>query len=96
MSVARVPQPQSVVSRPQAPSAPATPKTPAAQVQHTAQATPNGSWKHPQFDEIARRQYANTFDESNVKAIVYNAGLLLLSVTSQNIASSVPLVNYIV
>ncbi|KAF1962529.1 hypothetical protein CC80DRAFT_462693 [Byssothecium circinans] len=55
---------------------PATPVTPSAQ---RIEGTPTGSWKHPQFDEITRRQHAIIFDESNVRTIIANGGLLLLS-----------------
>ncbi|KAF2203952.1 hypothetical protein GQ43DRAFT_225769 [Delitschia confertaspora ATCC 74209] len=44
---------------------PATPATPAAQTQ--SQPTPTGKWRHPQFDEITRRQYATTFDDRNIR-----------------------------
>ena len=38
-----------------------------------------GSWKHPNFDEITRRQQAIKFDSSNVSSIVLSsAGLFLL------------------
>lgn len=74
---------------------PATPQTPATPTAQTAQPdTPSGAWKHPKFDEIARRQYATTFDERNVRAIVANAGLLLLSVYANSITSQVKLLEY--
>ena len=60
-----------------APATPATPATPAAQKQGPE--TPTGAWKHPKFDEITRRQYATTFDERNVRVILVNGVLLLLS-----------------
>ena len=42
-------------------------------------ATPSpGTWRHPKLDEIARRQRANTFNESNVRRIVYNGFALIL------------------
>jgi nucleoporin POM34 len=88
MSLARTAPP----SAPRAPATPSTPSTPAAQ---SAQPyTPNGSWKHPKFDEIARRQYATTFDERNVRAIVANAGLLFLSVYGNTVTSNVKLLEY--
>tara|TARA_R110002003_G_scaffold1110_4_gene22378 strand:+ start:10054 stop:10350 length:297 start_codon:yes stop_codon:yes gene_type:complete len=71
---------------------PATPSTPAAQSDQPY--TPGGSWKHPKFDEIARRQYATTFDERNVRAIVANAGLLFLSVYGNTVTSNVKLLEY--
>ena len=74
------------------PVTPQTPATPAAPSQPSY--TPNGSWKHPDFDEIARRQYATTFDERNVRAIVANAGLLFLSIYANAITSKVTLLHY--
>ncbi|EMD92226.1 hypothetical protein COCC4DRAFT_130124 [Bipolaris maydis ATCC 48331] len=71
---------------------PPMPTTPSAQTEQ--QPTPNGSWRHPQFDEIARRQYATTFDERNVRAIVLNSGLLFLSVYGQSVSEKVKLVGY--
>src|ERR1700712_37945 len=50
---------------------PATPATPAGQT--AAKATPTGTWRHPKFDEITRRQHARTFSEQNAKAILVNA-----------------------
>ncbi|KAF2629202.1 hypothetical protein BU25DRAFT_337798 [Macroventuria anomochaeta] len=73
-------------------AAPATPQTAAP---HTPQLhTPNGTWKHPKFDEITRRQYATAFDESNVKAIVANAGLLAASFFADAVSSKVRLLEY--
>ncbi|KAL5113589.1 hypothetical protein ACEQ8H_008537 [Pleosporales sp. CAS-2024a] len=74
------------------PATPSTPTTPAAQADVAS--TPGGAWKHPRFDEIARRQYATTFDERNVRAIVANGGLLLLSVYGSAVASSVGLLEW--
>ena len=82
MSVARIAQP----------ATPKAPATPAAQTEPTY--TPNGTWRHPKFDEIARRQYATTFDESNVRRIVANAGLLFLSVYGNTVTSNVGPLSY--
>jgi nucleoporin POM34 len=57
---------------------PATPVTPFAQ-RAQLPGTPTGAWKHPKFDEITRRQYATTFDDRNVKTIVFNGVLFILS-----------------
>ncbi|KAH7396424.1 nuclear pore complex component-domain-containing protein [Pyrenochaeta sp. MPI-SDFR-AT-0127] len=74
---------------------PATPQTRAAAAAQPEQPyTPNGAWRHPKFDEIARRQYATTFDERNVRAIVANASLLFLSVYANAITSKVKLLDY--
>lgn len=54
---------------------PATPVTPAAQ--KAAQPTPTGKWRHPQFDEITRRQYTTNFDDRNVRQIIWNGGFLI-------------------
>jgi nucleoporin POM34 len=74
-------------------SAPSTPSGQKVQVQ---QATPSGTWKHPKFDEITRRQYATTFDERNVRIILANSTLLLLAFVSRGVASKVPLLNALV
>lgn len=68
------------------------PMTPSAQTPQPP--TPNGSWRHPQFDEIARRQYATTFDERNVRAIVLNSGLLFLSVYGHSVSEKVKLLQF--
>lgn len=73
---------------------PATPQTPAPAPPAAQPSTPNGAWRHPQFDEIARRQYATTFDERNVRAIVANASLLFLSVYAGTITAKVKLLDY--
>lgn len=88
MSVVRATQ----SSTPKAPATPAAPATPSSQQPYT----PNGSWKHPKFDEITRRQYATTFDERNVRAIVANASLLFVSVYGSSIAAKVKLLDYAV
>lgn len=85
MSLARI-------AAPSTPRTPATPSTPAPQADQPY--TPNGAWKHPKFDEIAARQYATTFDESNVRAIVANAGLLFVSVYGNTVTSNVKLLEY--
>lgn len=75
-------------------AAPMTPRTPSS-----APATPSvpeedstpGRWKHPQFDEIARRQYATTFDERNVKMIVTNGSLLVGTFVAPAVISQIAL-----
>ncbi|KAH6638822.1 nuclear pore complex component-domain-containing protein [Boeremia exigua] len=71
-------------------AAPATPTPRSPQQLHT----PNGTWKHPQFDEITRRQYATTFDEHNVKVVVANAGLLAASFLANAVTAKVKLLDY--
>lgn len=36
-----------------------------------------GSWKHPRFDEIVKRQRASVFSDSNLRRILYNVGGLI-------------------
>ncbi|KAJ4340422.1 hypothetical protein N0V95_007507, partial [Ascochyta clinopodiicola] len=66
-----------------APATPTAPQTPQPPQLHT----PNGTWKHPKFDEITRRQYATAFDETNVRVIVANAALLAVSVFADAVTS---------
>ncbi|MCJ1392777.1 hypothetical protein MMC18_005648 [Xylographa bjoerkii] len=47
-------------------SAPALPVTPSP-----------GTWRHPKFEEIARRQQAATFTDRNVTALLWNTGALI-------------------
>lgn len=48
-----------------------------AQTPQATISTPSpGSWRHPRADEIARRQKANTFDDSNLRKIVWNGAAL--------------------
>ncbi|KAL8895176.1 MAG: hypothetical protein Q9207_008273 [Kuettlingeria erythrocarpa] len=57
---------------------PATPQSTNTSTPQSATATPSpGRWRHPNFDQITRRQKASTFDESNVHRIVWNAGLIV-------------------
>lgn len=51
------------------------PSTPLAQ--STPSTPPTGTWQHPRFDEIARRQNASTFSDTNVRSVVYNGASLL-------------------
>lgn len=85
----------SQISRSSSATLPVTPRTP-----NSAPATPfgqqahegtPGSWKHPHFEEITRRQYATTFDERNVKIIVANAALLFVMSVAPSVLSQVPL-----
>lgn len=65
---------------------PATPSTPQGQAYQTG--TPTGTWRHPRFDEITRRQNAANFDESNFKKVVVNGGLLLFSFVVKDVLAS--------
>ncbi|CAI6305766.1 unnamed protein product [Periconia digitata] len=82
---ARNPVPSPASPQPK-PNMPVTPSTPQAQT--TQMLTPNGTWRHPMFDEITRRQNAANFDESNVRKIVANGSLLLLSYVARGILAS--------
>lgn len=64
------------------------PVTPLAQTEQ--EATP-GKWKHPKFDEIARRQYATTFDERNVRMIVANGSFLIATFAAPSVISQIAL-----
>jgi nucleoporin POM34 len=56
----------------------ARPPTPIAQSSPTPSTPQTGTWKHPRFDEIARRQNASTFSDRNLKGILYNSGGLFV------------------
>ncbi|KAF9737402.1 nuclear pore complex component [Paraphaeosphaeria minitans] len=76
-------------------AAPMTPRTPRSasatpSIQREEESTP-GRWKHPQFDEIARRQYVTTFDERNVKMIVTNGSLLVGTFAAPAVISQITL-----
>lgn len=56
-----------------------TPSTPISQIVNGNISTPSpGTWRHPKFDEIARRQNACTFTDSNVRKVIWNGGALLI------------------
>lgn len=75
-------------------AAPATPQ-PQPQAPLTPQLhTPSGTWKHPHFDEIARRQYATTFDERNVRIVAANGALLAASFFADTLTTNVRLLQY--
>lgn len=76
--------------------APATPRTPSSApatplAQNEQEVATPGKWKHPKFDEIARRQHATSFDERNVRAIVINAILLSGSLLANSVISKIAL-----
>ncbi|KAF1925048.1 uncharacterized protein M421DRAFT_71128 [Didymella exigua CBS 183.55] len=73
----------------------AAPATPQAQTQPAPQLhTPGGTWKHPKFDDITRRQHATTFDETNVRIVVANGALLAASFCADAVAARVKLLEY--
>lgn len=53
-------------------------KPPSTPTTQTTPSTPQtGTWQHPRFAEISRRQNATTFSDRNVRSVVYNVGSLL-------------------
>lgn len=55
-------------------SSPQLPLTPTGK-SGSAPSTPNtGTWKHPRFDEISKRQSKTTFTDRNIKQMLYNIG----------------------
>jgi len=64
---------------------PSTPVTPRLSTPQT------GTWKHPRFDEIARRQNATTFTDRNVKMILFNVGgLLAMWMSEKFVKANIP------
>ena len=55
----------------------ARPSTPVTQSSLAPTTPQTGTWKHPRFDEIARRQNASTFSDRNIKEVLYNGGGLV-------------------
>lgn len=70
--------------------APATPSTPSAQT--VQQPTPTGSWRHPQYNEITKRQYATTCDETNIRIVLWNGAYLIGTYICLPFMSSWPLI----
>jgi len=70
-----------------------TPRTPSAQRPH--EATP-GSWRHPKFDEITRRQNATIFDGRNVQKIVMHVIGLALTVVVPRVIRQMPVLQALV
>ncbi|MCJ1409391.1 hypothetical protein MMC19_003472 [Ptychographa xylographoides] len=59
---------------------PSTPTNPPQQAPQPLPVTPSpGTWRHPKFSEIARRQQAATFTDRNITRILWNAGALILT-----------------
>lgn len=57
---------------------PSTPTTPNSSRPCTPSNPVTGTWRHPQADEIARRQNASTFTDRNLKQVIYNAGGMVI------------------
>ncbi|KAL8790146.1 MAG: hypothetical protein Q9195_006526 [Heterodermia aff. obscurata] len=67
------------------------PSTPKSQIAPNAVSTPSpGNWSHPRFDEIQRRQNANSLGDQDVRKILWNgiALALLILVGSQGFSRS--------
>ncbi len=64
-------------------TAPSTPGAHTTQVvQATQTITPTGTWRHPRMDEINRRQHAATFSDENIRTILWNTLVLILTFIS--------------
>ncbi|KAL8664534.1 MAG: hypothetical protein Q9202_002943 [Teloschistes flavicans] len=79
-------------------SNPATPQSIKAASSQTPVATPSpGRWRHPDFDEITRRQNASTFNSDSLNRILWNtlfiAVLYLLRI---NLASETSTLSFLV
>ncbi|OCL03492.1 hypothetical protein AOQ84DRAFT_400641 [Glonium stellatum] len=61
------------------------PSTPAAQT--VAQPITTGTWRHPRFDEITKRQHATTFNDRNARIILWNGSYLISSFVIPPMAS---------
>ncbi|KAI9760508.1 MAG: hypothetical protein M4579_001593 [Chaenotheca gracillima] len=48
------------------------PGTPSAPHQNPAPLTPTGTWRHPKLDEITKRQNATTFNDRNIRIVLWN------------------------
>ncbi|KAI9651138.1 hypothetical protein NHQ30_001175 [Ciborinia camelliae] len=52
---------------------------------------PTGTWKHPKFDEIAKRQNAATFTDQNMRQLLWNGvGLIALWYLGQTLWRTFP------
>ncbi|GES64181.1 nuclear pore complex component [Aspergillus terreus] len=57
-------------------SLPSTPKAASAPAPQPDESRTPGKWRHPQMDEIVRRQNAGTFGDRNIKKLVWNGAAL--------------------
>jgi len=60
-------------------SAPSTPKAAAAAAPVSEGSGTPGKWRHPQLNEIVRRQNAATFGDKDVKRLLWNGAALVTS-----------------
>lgn len=65
---------QSLPSTPRVASAAALVATPTSE----GPGTP-GKWRHPQLSEVVRRQNAATFNDKNLRSVVWNGATLILT-----------------
>jgi nucleoporin POM34 len=71
-------------------STPLRPSTPITQTS-TLQTPQTGTWRHPQFDEIARRQNATNFSDRNVRKMLYNAlGIFMFWTLEHLLRNNIP------
>ncbi|KAF4556610.1 Nuclear pore complex component-like protein [Elsinoe fawcettii] len=68
------------------PPSPGGPQTPRSQ---TPQSMPQpGTWRHPQMDEIARRQNQATFTSENVRSAIQNGMFFAISLSAPQFTSA--------
>ncbi|KAL4902395.1 nuclear pore complex component-domain-containing protein [Aspergillus multicolor] len=58
---------------------PSTPKSASAPAPASEKSQTPGKWRHPQLDEIVRRQHAGTFGDQNVRRLVWNGSALFIT-----------------
>ncbi|KAE8167754.1 nuclear pore complex component-domain-containing protein [Aspergillus tamarii] len=58
-------------------SAPSTPRATSSPAPTSDESRTPGKWRHPQLNEIVRRQNAGTFGDSNIKRVLWNGAALL-------------------
>ncbi|KAF9891264.1 hypothetical protein FE257_004828 [Aspergillus nanangensis] len=57
-------------------SLPSTPKAPSAPTPRPDESQTPGKWRHPQLDEVIRRQNAATFGDRNIRKLAWNGSAL--------------------
>ncbi|PNS21198.1 hypothetical protein CAC42_3536 [Sphaceloma murrayae] len=65
---------------------PPSPQTPRSQTQQIAQQP--GTWRHPQMDEITRRQNAATFSTENVRSAIQNGLYFVVALAAPNLTAA--------
>ncbi|KAL4805959.1 nuclear pore complex component-domain-containing protein [Aspergillus unguis] len=56
---------------------PSTPKSSPSPAPASEKSQTPGKWRHPQLNEIVRRQHAGTFGDDNVKRLIWNGSALI-------------------